>query len=436
MTAEAEHPTQTLESRRPNARTQSTKGVLQLSFRRNVVWAIAGNAVYAACQWGMLVALARLGSAESVGTFALGLALTAPIFLLTGFQLRGIQATDARAEFRFADYLTIRVFAMIVATLASVAVAFASTDTAEIRLAVAFVAIAKAFEGISDVHYGFLQSQERLDVIAHSLIARGCLSLLGLAAGMSFAGGPAGAAGGMALGWLAVLLLHDIPRARSLASKRGGSPLSARGAMLRLIRLAAPLGFVVMLVSFQTNVPRYFVEHYLGREALGIFAALASVVLAGNVFISALGQAASSRLARQIALHDMAGYRRSTSLLALLAGIFGLGGVLVAYAFGRVLLGGLFGPPYALEFRAFTWMMMAGAIGFVASILGYAMTAARQFREQVPLFIVVLGVLTVSSYLLVPNNGLVGAAWAWAIASGVQLAGAAAFVFFDWRFQR
>ena len=47
-----------------------------LTLRRNFSWTFAGNAVYAACQWGMLVVLAKLGSPEMIGQFTLGLAVS------------------------------------------------------------------------------------------------------------------------------------------------------------------------------------------------------------------------------------------------------------------------------------------------------------------------------------------------------------------------
>ena len=87
-----------------NAKSQvsaaPTAGLLQLD--------LAGNMVYAACQFGMLSVLAKLGSPSIVGQYALGLAITAPVFMLTNLQLRGVQATDARHEFAFADYFTLR----------------------------------------------------------------------------------------------------------------------------------------------------------------------------------------------------------------------------------------------------------------------------------------------------------------------------------------
>jgi len=72
-----------------------------LSLPRNVTWSAVGNVTYAATQWGMLIILAKLGTPEMVGQYALGLAVTGPVFMLANLQLRVIQATDTRESHTF-----------------------------------------------------------------------------------------------------------------------------------------------------------------------------------------------------------------------------------------------------------------------------------------------------------------------------------------------
>jgi O-antigen/teichoic acid export membrane protein len=78
--------------------------VKKASLINNFSWALAGNVVYAGCQWGMLMVLAKLGSTEMVGRFALGLAITAPVITFVKFDLRAIQATDIQGIYSFRDY--------------------------------------------------------------------------------------------------------------------------------------------------------------------------------------------------------------------------------------------------------------------------------------------------------------------------------------------
>ena len=90
----------------------------RLTLRVNFLWTLAGNVIYAACQWGILVALAKLGTPQMVGEFALALAVTAPILIGAGLSLRSVQATDALGEYEFRDYFSLRLLTSAAAVLA------------------------------------------------------------------------------------------------------------------------------------------------------------------------------------------------------------------------------------------------------------------------------------------------------------------------------
>jgi hypothetical protein len=62
----------------------------------------------------------------------------------------------------------------------------------------------------------------------------------------------------------------------------------------------------------------------------------------------------------------------------------------------------------------------AAAMGFVATLLGYVLTAARAIAVQPVLLSVTLAVAVGCCALLVPGRGAMGAAWALVAASVVQ----------------
>jgi len=135
-------------------------------------WTLAGNLIYALCQFGMLSALAKLGNASIVGQYALALAIAAPVFMLTNLQLRAVQATDARHEYRFADYFTLRIVATLLGILVIVGIAGITRYDLPTKTLIVLVACAKAVETISDVIAGHLQKMERLDKVARALMLR------------------------------------------------------------------------------------------------------------------------------------------------------------------------------------------------------------------------------------------------------------------------
>ncbi|ADY27689.1 polysaccharide biosynthesis protein (plasmid) [Deinococcus proteolyticus MRP] len=384
--------------------------------RAGMLWTVAGQGVYSAAQWLMVIVLARSGGASDVGLYSLGLALTAPLFLLLGLQLRAVQATDAQGHFEFRDYAALRLPSMALGLAVTAVLAWLYPHASG---PVWWLGVAKALEGGSDVMYGLMQQRERLDWIAQSTLLRGLLGLALLALIYRLTGDLTLATLGLALAGLATLLLFDLPRGRRLAAGRWWTwpPSSA------LLRLALPLGVVIGLVSLGTNLPRLFVERQLGREALGIYAALSYVTVAGSVFVVALGTALTTRLSQVFARGDRAGFVRLT--LALMAGAGGVGLLLVLLSAvaGAPLLALLYGPAYAEHARTFFWLTLAGVAGYLASSLGFAVTAARRFREQLPLFAVVTAVLVLACWWLIPRYGLLGAAAATLIGTLAQLLG-------------
>src|ERR1035437_5155132 len=159
-------------SRQPGPDVNSPAAVPARSLRLNFSWTVMGNVVYGGTQWGILVLLARLGDPGAVGQFSLGLAITAPIMLFASLSLRAVQATDARTEFQFRDYAGLRILMTIIAACVIFGVSGA-LYRGETALTVAAFAVSKGIESLSDVIYGLWQQQERMDLIAKSLMLRG-----------------------------------------------------------------------------------------------------------------------------------------------------------------------------------------------------------------------------------------------------------------------
>ncbi len=395
------------------------------SLRANFSWTFVGNVVYAACQWGMLVALAKLGSPEVVGQFALGLAITAPVIMLTNLQLRAVQATDARRAHPFGEYLGLRLAVTPLALLAIAAIALVSGYGWQTALVILTLGLAKVFESISDVFYGLLQQHEQMDRIAKSMMVKGPLSLVALATAVVLTGNIAWGTTALAAVWALRLVTYDIPNGAAVL-RTGSAMESMRPAwrwrrLARLARLALPLGFVMMLSSLVTNIPRYFIERFQGAHELGIFAAMAYIVVAGTTVVDALGQAVSPRLARYYAAGEMGAFRALVGKVLGISALLGAAGVLLSLVVGRQVLTLLYRPEYARHLDVFIWIVVAAGLGYVASVFGYAMTAARLFAIQVPIYLASIVAVTVGCALLVPGHGLLGAAWATCALFAVQL---------------
>ncbi|MBW4556344.1 MAG: oligosaccharide flippase family protein [Trichormus sp. ATA11-4-KO1] len=393
-----------------------------LTLRSNLSWNFIGNVVYASCQWGMLVVLAKLGSPEMVGQFTLGFAVTAPIVMFTNLQLQAVQATDAKAQYLFSDYLGLRLISTALALLVIMIISLSGGYRWETSLVIFLVGLAKAFESISDIFYGLIQQHERMDRIAISLMFKGPLSLLLLSTGVYISGRVLWGVVGLLLAWVVVLFTCDIHSGVLILKQK--SQLQPRWHLKTLTKLGwlcLPLGFAMMVISLNTNLPRYFIERYLGEWELGIFAAIAYLMVVGGVIVNALGESASPRLAKYYASRDYTNFRDLLFKLVGIAALLGGTGVLVAVVAGRQILTIVYQPEYAQQTTLFIWLMVVAGVNYISTFLGYGMTASRYFRVQMPLFAAVASILAITNMWLIPKLGLQGVVIALLIAAITQL---------------
>jgi O-antigen/teichoic acid export membrane protein len=391
-----------------------------LSLRQNFSWTFAGNIVYAACQWGMVVVMAKLGSPEMVGQFTLGSAITAPVILFTNLQLRGVQATDAKRQYLFSDYFGLRLISTGLALLIIALITVTAGYRWDMSLCILLIGLAKAFESISDVIYGLIQQHERMDRIATSLMVKGTLALLLLGLGIYLSGSLIWGVVGLVFAD-GLRLIYDIRSGVSILNPISQVQPRWHWKTLRnLVWLSLPLGVVMMLISLNANIPRYFIERYLGERELGIFAAISYLMVVGGTVVNALGESASPRLAKYYADGNREAF---ASLMLKLVGIgtlLGGVGVLIALVAGKPILTLLYRPEYAQRADLFVWLMLVSGINYVASFLGYGMTAARYFRVQMPLFTLVTTSSALVCFWLIPSWGLQGAVMALIIAALVS----------------
>src|SRR6185295_11105234 len=142
----------------------------------------------AGCQWGTIVAFAKLGGPVAIGHLGLALAVVTPVVLVTGFGLRAVQATDVMQRYTFVEYLYLRLGAnLIAAGLMAAAVAVGLLEPAAVAILVP-IGVAKLAEASSETCYGLAQRHDRMRFVAVSRVARGALGLGALVAVVALGG--------------------------------------------------------------------------------------------------------------------------------------------------------------------------------------------------------------------------------------------------------
>lgn len=373
--------------------------------KKNVVASFIGNVVYALSQWLLLIVLAKLGGERILGVYTLALAVVSPVFALANMNLRTIQATDAEKIVHFVCYSRFRRLSSLIAILiCALIAAIIYYGKPSIMLAIICLAFYKYFEFQSDLIHGFLQRNERMDLIAFSVIIRGVSNVLvisliyflteNLILGLVFA---------IIKSWTVYYFFDK--KNFVLLNKGEGEYRS----LSELFQVAWPLGIVVFVNTLNLNIPRYIIAAHYGELLVGVFASISYFIVAGSTLVNAIGQSAMPHLAKQ-SVKDLSTFRVLSRKIFLLILFVGFVGVLIAHFFGEKILYLVYTESISNYHSLFVQIMCAGVAIYASTAVGCSLTALRDFRFQSFASIVNVLVMTFFSLWLIRSYGLSGAA--------------------------
>lgn len=406
------------------------------SVRRNLVYALLGNGLLNLCRFGVMVVLANYATAQVTGCFHFAaIALSAPLVMFFGLELRAAFVADVRQEFVFGAYRALRRLGMLVAIPILVAVVwwqFGRSTSPALVWMMLFVCGGRVAFQLAEVEWGLMQRRERFDLIALSNALRGVVMLLPVALLVPLAharwsgaadtarwveAAAAVATGIYLLGWLVVWWFVD---RRYVVRYPESRPVWQVATLARLARQTLPMGLVILILTLCESVPAWFIERSTASLTdVGYYGALKIITLGASFLIIQVGNAAGNRLAITYQ-SDLAAFVRLARRLAAVAAGIGLAILGAAWFLGEAFLNLVYPADYAAYHVEFFILVAAQAVFLLGSIFGFVTTHMRRFWIQVPVQLAILTATTIAAAVLIPGGPVRGAAWTVVVRAVVQ----------------
>lgn len=381
-----------------------------MGLKKSIAWTMLGNIISAACQWGYVVVLAKFSTPENVGYYAFAQAIVYPVFAFLNLQLRRLQVTDQNQQIGFSSYFSFSVYSGFLAFLCSIGIGwFAESNILAFLPILAAFSLSKFADTLSDVCYGKFQQQRDMKTVAVSMILRSIAGIASFSTLILLQQTLWQACLITAASWFLIYLVYDARRIRKYSTTPFDKIRSAKQIKL-IIRLGLPLGALILLNQIHLNLPRYILKSEIGMAEVGFFAAIASLITVGNIFISSVGQAFLPDMAKSYAEGHKSRFIKLFILLASFAFLVGSVAVAASYWWGQEILLLLYSQEFADKQPVLLWSMLAGLAWYLSGASGVTMTAARKFSSQAWLSVLVVLTTLVAGLWLIPNSGAMGAA--------------------------
>lgn len=379
-------------------------------------WLLGGNIIFAFSQWLILTIIAKSFSDQALGQYSYALSIAAPIFMLTNLQLRPILIADYNSDkyYKYESFFSLRFYTNLLGLL--IVLTWGGITNFNSILIIGLVAAIKFLEGFSDIVYAMYNARNETQLITKSLTLKSIISIGVLVLMLYVYKSFFVSVFIIFFTYLIVLIFLDLK-----AIKVNVKWLIFDVKELRkIVVYAFPLGFTVMLISLQTNMPRYFIEHYQSIEKVGIFTIFYYFIIIGGIFISSICQYLSPYYSISWNKKNYTLFFKYTGYSWLIAGFFGLCAYIVTYFFGNYLISLIYGNKFSEYTSILNILMIAGVFVYLSIVNGYTMTSIKIIKAQVPMFLFLLILTIICSWYLIPKYALVGAAWVSVITAFAQ----------------
>jgi len=410
----------------------------KISLKKNLIYVLVSNVFGSFCMWFLLILLTKMSdTSEPVGIYGIAQAVGLPICMLLTLRLRTAQVTDAKREFEFRDYYTLKLITSFLMILIISAVGFVFYNI-EVAFVTACLGLGYAVLNFREVFLAEMQKAERMGVMSVSRVLQSILSVILFSIIYFYTRNIALSILGLAISRGTVLFLYDIPITKKIISEHYGASLVGTsifaiqldwGKIWKLVRLTIPLGIVAWLNTLLVSIPRLILDKQSGTGELGYFVALSALMIVGSILVQALGQVVSPRLAKYY-VSNIGAYKRLVLKLLTISSLIGVAGVVVSVVAGEHILVFLFKPDYASYTSTLNYLMIAGFGLWVFSSMITSLNAARKFKIQILIYILCVLSCFVSSVLLIPKWGISGACWSLIICHFVGFLISTGFVIF------
>lgn len=373
-------------------------------------WLLSGNILFAFSQWLMLILFSHFTNPEKLGYYSYALALTAPVFMLTNLQLRPLLVVDfnTKKEFEFKQYFLLRSITSLIAIVICFIFLFYKKYEFTGLCIITLVILMKASEAFSDIIYAYYNANKKTKFISQSLTIKSicviCLSFLVLWCSNSILYTLIS----VFLSYLLIMLLLDFSRIKENLSQNNKNMIQD---LIRLVKMGLPLGIAVMLISLQTNVPRYFLENYYGVKELGVYTIYYYFIVIGSILINSVCQYLSPYYAEFYRDADILNLKKITKQTLGIAFLLGLIGWILSCFLGDFAICLIYGKQYIEYSYLLPLIMLAGIFSYMSVVSGYLMTSLKIIKIQVPLFLVLVFLTFIYSYIFIPKYGLLGATY-------------------------
>lgn len=357
----------------------------EIQFRKNFIWNILGTGFNAFNSLFFMIAVTRINGVDNAGIFTIAFSTACIIYIIGVYAGRIYQVTEPDKSITDKEYIINRIITTV--SMLILVILFSVIREYDIFKSTVFLllTIYKALEAFSDVIYGILQKNEKLDIAGKSLFFKSLISVIAFVAIDLITKNMIVSIISIILVSLLILIFYDLKNGIKYVDLK--LPVKKEN-IIKIFKA----GFFTFAISFLgmyvLNAPKYAIDSYLENNYQTIF----GIIVMPATVIGLVAQFLIHPYLNQIVvLYEEKNLKGLNKLaLKLIMYILGVGVIssILAYSLGTQVLGLIYGLDLSAYRLGLLIIIIASTLYTIGVIYSSILTTVRETFSQFIIYIV------------------------------------------------
>ncbi|MCL2355024.1 MAG: lipopolysaccharide biosynthesis protein [Oscillospiraceae bacterium] len=374
-------------------------------YGRNFIWNTMGSTFNSFNSLFFLIVVTRLNGLYDAGIFSFAFAMATIFFVIGVYSGRVFQVTECDGSISDKDFIVHRIITCVAMLLVSFVFVIAN-GYGIYKLAIfMLICLFRCIEALSEVFYGIVQKNERLDIAGKSLFIKALLGITIFIVLNIITNNLIIAIVGLCVINIIIFLTYDLPRAFKMIEK---NVRVNKEAVVKIFKVGLFTFLFTLLSLYVINAPRYAIDQTLSSDIQGIFGIIFMPSTILLLFATFIIQPVLTRLLDTYEKSDKKGFLKIVCLMVLAIVIITTIVLVIAYYLSIPVLNLIYGIQLESQLNNLLIIMVGASLFTIITILSGALITMRKTGIQLCIFLITAIFAYFASHILVDRNGLEG----------------------------
>lgn len=381
------------------------------NLKKEFFWNTIGSGAASFISLIFMIVVTRINGTDTAGAFTLSFSNACLLYAISLYSGRTYQVTENEKDINDNDFLYHRFICSIITIVMTLVISLIYQYSGLKLILLLILSGSKIIESISDVYHGFMQKNNRLDIVGKSLLLRTIISIFFFIIIDYLTKNVVLATFSILICNLIILIFIDIKKGEKYKEKIQMKTKSIK----KIFKLGFFTFSITLISNFLYNIPKYGIDKYLNDDLQAIYGIIvmpATIIMLVNQFvlqplITILKDSYEKKNKKDFLL-----YIKKIILITILVGAIAL---VLGYFMGIPVLEIMYGVKLNSYLLSFLIIILGACLYTISSVFSNSLIVIRKTKIQFYIYMFVTIISYVFSTYLIKQNGFIGAIYSYLI---------------------